>query len=203
MRVCFYTLGCKVNLNETGALEQMFRGLEALRRGCRGRRPGGRHLPASGLLRRGPERLHVLLGRQAGRGSAPGGRLAASGGRGAMPVLGGLAARAAFRGLVPAGSGRFWAPFPGLGAPKPPRTARQAAKAGPLRAETAQNRARHPQAAPSAWRLPFPQTPCKRESLQAKGAALRFRGRRGPSVRPRAICRLTVPKLKILRKWYR
>ena len=26
MRVCFYTLGCKVNLNETGALEQMFRG---------------------------------------------------------------------------------------------------------------------------------------------------------------------------------
>ena len=25
MRVCFYTLGCKVNLNETGALEQMFR----------------------------------------------------------------------------------------------------------------------------------------------------------------------------------
>ena len=24
MRVCFYTLGCKVNLNETGALEQMF-----------------------------------------------------------------------------------------------------------------------------------------------------------------------------------
>ena len=23
MRVCFYTLGCKVNLNETGALEQM------------------------------------------------------------------------------------------------------------------------------------------------------------------------------------
>ena len=22
MRVCFYTLGCKVNLNETGALEQ-------------------------------------------------------------------------------------------------------------------------------------------------------------------------------------
>ena len=27
MRVCFYTLGCKVNLNETGALEQMFRAL--------------------------------------------------------------------------------------------------------------------------------------------------------------------------------
>ena len=26
MRVCFYTLGCKVNLNETGALEQLFRG---------------------------------------------------------------------------------------------------------------------------------------------------------------------------------
>ena len=26
MRGCFYTLGCKVNLNETGALEQMFRG---------------------------------------------------------------------------------------------------------------------------------------------------------------------------------
>ena len=25
MRVCFYTLGCKVNLNETGALEQLFR----------------------------------------------------------------------------------------------------------------------------------------------------------------------------------
>ena len=25
MRVCFSTLGCKVNLNETGALEQMFR----------------------------------------------------------------------------------------------------------------------------------------------------------------------------------
>ena len=25
MRGCFYTLGCKVNLNETGALEQMFR----------------------------------------------------------------------------------------------------------------------------------------------------------------------------------
>ena len=25
MQVCFYTLGCKVNLNETGALEQMFR----------------------------------------------------------------------------------------------------------------------------------------------------------------------------------
>ena len=25
MRVCFYTLGCKVNLNETGALEQIFR----------------------------------------------------------------------------------------------------------------------------------------------------------------------------------
>ena len=25
MRVCFYTLGCKVNLNETGTLEQMFR----------------------------------------------------------------------------------------------------------------------------------------------------------------------------------
>ena len=24
MRVCFYTLGCKVNLNETGALEQLF-----------------------------------------------------------------------------------------------------------------------------------------------------------------------------------
>ena len=26
MRVCFYTLGCKVNLNEPGELEQMFRG---------------------------------------------------------------------------------------------------------------------------------------------------------------------------------
>ena len=26
MRVCFYTIGCKVNLNETGALEQMLRG---------------------------------------------------------------------------------------------------------------------------------------------------------------------------------
>lgn len=25
MRVCFYTLGCKVNLNETGALEHLFR----------------------------------------------------------------------------------------------------------------------------------------------------------------------------------
>ena len=25
MRFAFYTLGCKVNLNETGALEQMFR----------------------------------------------------------------------------------------------------------------------------------------------------------------------------------
>ena len=25
MRVCFYTLGCKVNLNETGALENLFR----------------------------------------------------------------------------------------------------------------------------------------------------------------------------------
>ena len=25
MRVCFYTLGCKVILNETGALEQLFR----------------------------------------------------------------------------------------------------------------------------------------------------------------------------------
>ena len=24
MRVCFYTLGCKVNLNETEALEQLF-----------------------------------------------------------------------------------------------------------------------------------------------------------------------------------
>ena len=25
MRVCFYTLGCKVNLNETEALEQLFK----------------------------------------------------------------------------------------------------------------------------------------------------------------------------------
>ena len=37
MRVCFYTLGCKVNLNETGALEQMFRsnGLPSCRKANR------------------------------------------------------------------------------------------------------------------------------------------------------------------------
>ena len=35
MRVCFYTLGCKVSLNETGALEQMFRSQPSCRKANR------------------------------------------------------------------------------------------------------------------------------------------------------------------------